>query len=107
MIGQRYPGLSSKQLALTVEAQATGCDRPMIARRLPDLEERGFVKRGEKVRGAELRWFPCPETRQESAGIVPPRARGSAPGSQGLPGRDRATSGILEGHPGGRRGEAS
>lgn len=60
---QRYPGLSSKQLALTVEAQATGCDRPMIARRLPDLEERGFVKRGEKVRGAELRWFPCREER--------------------------------------------
>lgn len=41
---KRYPGMTSMQLA-----QATGMDRYMVARRLPDLAKEGRAHRGAKV----------------------------------------------------------
>lgn len=42
---RRYPGMTSMQLA-----QATGMDRYMVARRLPDLAKEGRAHRGAKAR---------------------------------------------------------
>ena len=49
---RRLPGLTSKQLAGACEL-----DRYQIARRLPELERRGLVRRVSNVGGE--RWFPA------------------------------------------------
>lgn len=47
-----YPGLTSKQLAETCPL-----DRYQIARRLPELERRGLIRRASTP-DEEERWFP-------------------------------------------------
>ena len=49
---ERYPGLTSKQLA-----EACPLDRVQIARRLPELERSGLIRRRSK-KGEEEKWFP-------------------------------------------------
>lgn len=49
---ERYPGLTSKRYA-----DVCPLDRVQVARRLPELERRGLIRRVSK-RGAEERWFP-------------------------------------------------
>lgn len=50
-----YPGLTSKMLA---EASNGALDRYQIARRLPDLEARGVVRKVDQGAGQQVRWFP-------------------------------------------------
>ena len=48
-----HPGFSSRGLAHT-----TGSDRYVLARRLPELETLGLVRR-EKIGGDDCRWYPA------------------------------------------------
>ena len=51
-----YPGLTSRQLS----AADGGLDRYAYARRLPELERRGLVKR-QQAKAGQARWFPLEE----------------------------------------------
>lgn len=58
---RRHPGKTSRELAAVVTDR--DLDRHAIARRLPEAEERGLVRRGEARacdvgRGRALTWWP-------------------------------------------------
>lgn len=47
-----HPGYTSKEIAA-----ASGLDRYMLARRLPELQELGYLRR-DKTKARGVRWWP-------------------------------------------------
>jgi hypothetical protein len=66
---REYPGFTSSQFAATVEAHDAGLDRHEVARRLPELEERGFVRKGIEIGKSEYVWFPSLASKDEEEKI--------------------------------------
>jgi hypothetical protein len=64
-----YPGFTSSQFAATSEAHIAGLNRATIARRLPEIEEKGFVRRGIEIGVSEYRWFPSATSKNEEEKI--------------------------------------